>query len=77
MTNLMAKLLFVMLVTLSTITMAQKKNVGPKVFDLVIGTYTGDAPTASKGIYVYRFYEESGKVAYLSEVETPNPSFWP
>jgi 6-phosphogluconolactonase len=75
MTNLMAKLLFVMLVTLSTITMAQKKNVGPKVFDLVIGTYTGDAPTASKGIYVYRFYEESGKVAYLSEVETPNPSF--
>jgi 6-phosphogluconolactonase len=75
MTNLMAKLLFVMLVTLSTITMAQKKNVGPKVFDLVIGTYTGDAPTASKGIYVYRFYEESGKVAYLSEIETPNPSF--
>jgi 6-phosphogluconolactonase len=45
------------------------------VFDLVIGTFTGDAPTASKGIYVYRFYEERGNVAYLSEVETSNPSF--
>ncbi len=75
MIKLMAKLLFVMLVALTTITMAQKKNAGPKVFDLVIGTFTGDAPTASKGIYIYRFYEESAKVAYLSEIETQNPSF--
>jgi 6-phosphogluconolactonase len=75
MKNLMAKLLFVMLVTLTTITMAQKKGVAPKVFDLVIGTFTGTSPTASKGIYVYRFYEERGNVAYLSEIETQNPAF--
>ncbi len=52
---------------------AQKKDNTPKTFDLLIGTYTtGD----SKGIYVYRFYTETGKTAYLNEVTgIDNPSY--
>ena len=52
---------------------AQKKNMAPKTYDLVIGSYTSGK---AKGISVYRFYTESGKVAYLNE--TPgisNPSY--
>lgn len=71
----MKKLLLIIALVSPLLGVAQKKGVAPKVFDLVIGTYTGDGPISSKGIYVYRFYEERGKVAYLSEVETPNPSF--
>jgi len=54
---------------------AQKKNKETKVFDLLIGTFTGTSPTSSKGIYVYRFYEETGKVSYLSEMALKNPSY--
>src|ERR1700744_5484095 len=52
---------------------AQKKNTGPSTYDLLIGTYTKGK---SKGIYVYRFYAESGKVAFLNEIDdVSNPSY--
>lgn len=52
---------------------AQKKDNTPKTFDLLIGTYTKGE---SKGIYVYRFYTETGRTAYLSEVDgVDNPSY--
>ncbi|MCC8424625.1 lactonase family protein [Mucilaginibacter sp. UR6-11] len=71
----MKKLLFLFALISPVFCLAQKKNTGPKVFDLVIGTYTGTTPTSSKGIYIYRFYAERGEVAYLSEIETANPSY--
>ncbi|MES2427012.1 MAG: lactonase family protein [Bacteroidota bacterium] len=71
----MKRLLFLTVLLLPVVGIAQKKSKEPKVFDLVIGTYTGDSPTSSKGIYVYRFYAERGESAYLSEVETSNPSY--
>ena len=50
-----------------------KKNTPPSTYDLLIGTYTKGK---SKGIYVYRFYTESGRVAYLNEIDdVPNPSY--
>lgn len=45
----------------------------PKTFDLVVGTYTSGT---SKGISVYRFYAESGRLAYLSQIDgVSNPSY--
>ncbi len=50
---------------------AQKK--APSTYDLLIGTYTKGS---SKGIMVYRFYVESGRLAYLSQIEgVSNPSY--
>jgi 6-phosphogluconolactonase len=66
----MKKLLFIVMLLASGLTYAQKPT--PKTFDLVIGTYTKGT---SKGIYVYRFYTETGKLAYLSQVATSNPSY--
>lgn len=61
-------LLMAMLPFLAT---AQPKP--PKSLDLLIGTYTSGE---SKGIYVYRFYTETGRLAYLSEVDgVDNPSY--
>jgi 6-phosphogluconolactonase len=71
----MKKLLFLIALLSPVFCLAQKKNTGPKVFDLVIGTYTGTTPTSSKGIHIYRFYAERGEVADMSEIETPNPSY--
>jgi 6-phosphogluconolactonase len=66
----MKKLLFIVMLLASGLTYAQKPT--PKTYDLVIGTYTKGT---SKGIYVYRFYTETGKLAYLSQVATSNPSY--
>jgi len=45
----------------------------PKVYDVLIGTYTTGS---SKGIYVYRFYTEKGKLEYLSQIDgVDNPSY--
>jgi len=65
------KKLLLIISLLPLIGFAQKKL--PKTYDLLIGTYTkGD----SKGIYVYRFYEETGKMAYLSEIDgINNPAY--
>lgn len=73
----MKKILLIISLAVPMFVSAQKKGAktGPKVFDLVIGTYTGADDKASKGIYVYRFYAERGQSAYLNEVETSNPSF--
>jgi 6-phosphogluconolactonase len=67
----MKKLLLFISLALPVLGFAQKKT--PTTFDLLIGTYTKGE---SKGIYVYRFYEESGKMAYLSEITgVSNPSY--
>ncbi|MBS1530318.1 MAG: lactonase family protein [Bacteroidetes bacterium] len=67
----MKRLLLILALLISAQGFAQKK--APTSYDLVIGTYTKGA---SKGIYVYRFYTESGKLAYLSQIDdVSNPSY--
>jgi 6-phosphogluconolactonase len=67
----MKKLLIIISLALPLFGSAQKK--APKTFDLLIGTYTTGE---SKGIHVYRFYEETGKLAYLSEIDgINNPAY--
>lgn len=71
----MKKLLLLTTLLLPALCFAQKMNKETKVFDLLIGTFTGTSPTSSKGIYVYRFYEETGTVSYLSDIALKNPSY--
>src|ERR1700748_2582377 len=67
----MKRLLFILALVLPALTFAQKK--APSTYDLVVGTYTKGT---SKGIIVYRFYAESGKLSYLSEIDdVSNPSY--
>jgi 6-phosphogluconolactonase len=67
----MKVLLTIILLALSTMGIAQKKL--PSTYDLIIGTYTKGE---SKGMYVYRFYAETGKLAYLNQIEdVSNPSY--
>jgi 6-phosphogluconolactonase len=67
----MKKLLLIIALLFPVLTYAQKK--APSTYDLLIGTYTKGK---SKGILVYRFYVESGKLAYLSQIEgVSNPSY--
>jgi len=69
----MKRLLLIIALLSPALTFAQHKKPLPSTFDLVIGTYTTGA---SKGIYVYRFYEDKGRVAYLNEVDdVTNPSY--
>jgi 6-phosphogluconolactonase len=69
----MKKLLLIIALLCPALTYAQHKKTLPSTFDLVIGTYTTGE---SKGIYVYRFYEDKGRVAYLNEVDdVTNPSY--
>lgn len=69
----MKKLLLVAFLAFPVLTNAQKKDKTPSTYDVVVGTYTKGS---SKGIYVYRFYEESGKLAYLNEIDdVSNPSY--
>ena len=55
-----------------------KKAKAPSTYDVLIGTYTKGT---SKGVYVYRFYEETGRLSYLNEFTTvddtafTNPSY--
>jgi len=67
----MKVLVYIMLLTIPVMGAAQKKPI--KTFDLLIGKYTKDG---SKGIYVYRFYGETGNLAYLSQIEdVENPAY--
>ena len=69
----MKRLLLIIALLSPALTFAQHKKPLPSTFDLVIGTYTTGA---SKGIYVYRFYEDKGRMAYLNEVDdVTNPSY--
>jgi 6-phosphogluconolactonase len=71
----MKKLLLAIALLSPVFTYAQNKNGAPSTFDVLIGTYTNGTST-SKGIYVYRFYERNGKLAYLSEIDNvSNPSY--
>jgi len=64
---------FLLAVTLLLSVQAFAQKPAPSTYDVVIGTYTKGS---SKGIYVYRFYEESGKLAFLSEIDdVSNPSY--
>lgn len=66
--------LHLLVIVLPVLAVAQKKDKpAPKVYDLVIGGYT--KADGNKGITVYRFYAETGRTAYLSEVEIPNPTY--
>ncbi len=69
----MKKLVLILSLLLPIFTYAQKKKTGPSSFDLLVGTYTTGK---SKGIYVYRFYVEGGRLAYLNEIDdVANPSY--
>lgn len=68
----MKKFLLIISLLFPVLTYAQKDKT-PTTYDLVIGTYTKGT---SKGIYVYRFYTETGKLAYLSQIDNvSNPSY--
>lgn len=74
----MKKLLLIASAVLPLFGYAQKKNALPSTYDVLIGTYTTGT---SKGVYVYRLYEEKGKLSYLNEFTTiddtafTNPSY--
>jgi len=69
----MRKLLVILSLFCSLSAFAQNKKAAPSTYDLLIGTYTTGT---SKGIYVYRFYAETGKLAYLNEIDdVKNPSY--
>jgi 6-phosphogluconolactonase len=69
----MRKLLLIISLLFPVLIYAQHKKTAPTSYDLLIGTYTKGK---SKGIYVYRFYTETGKLAYLNEIDgVDNPSY--
>jgi 6-phosphogluconolactonase len=69
----MKKFLVIVLLLTSGSIFAQKKDMTPKTLDLIVGAYTSGN---SKGIAVYRFYTESGRLAYLSQIDNvSNPSY--
>lgn len=69
----MKKFLLAISLAIPVFGFAQKKATTPSTYDLLIGTYTKGT---SKGIYVYRFYVESGQLAYLNEIDgVSNPSY--
>src|ERR1700759_2918152 len=69
----MKKFLLIAALLFPALIYAQKKSAIPTTFDLLIGTYTKGT---SKGIYVYRFYAETGRMAYLNQIDdVSNPSY--
>ncbi len=67
----MKKLILAIAILFPVLTYAQKSK--PSTYDLLVGTYTKGEST---GIYVYRFYVETGKMAYLSQIDgISNPSY--
>lgn len=74
----MKKLLLVVSALFPLLVSAQKKGALPSTYDVIVGTYTTGT---SKGVYVYRLYEERGKLSYLNEFTTTddtaftNPSY--
>ncbi len=69
----MKRFLLALAVLSPLLTIAQHNKPIPSTFDLLIGTYTKGK---SKGIYVYRFYAATGKMAYLNEIDgVDNPSY--
>jgi len=69
----MKKFLVIISLLFPVLIYAQHKKTAPSSYDLLIGTYTKGK---SKGIYVYRFYVETGKMAYLNEIDdVSNPSY--
>ncbi|MCC8424633.1 lactonase family protein [Mucilaginibacter sp. UR6-11] len=71
----MKKLQIALLLLLPLAGLAQKKAAPlAKTYDLLLGGYTG--ANAGNGIAVYRFNTETGKVAFLNQIEgIENPDF--
>ncbi|MCO5937179.1 lactonase family protein [Mucilaginibacter sp. RB4R14] len=58
---------------LGTAQQKPKKSLFPKSYDIVVGAYTSGK---SSGLSVYRFYTESGRIAYLNRIDdVSNPSY--
>lgn len=69
----MKKFLLIISLLFPALIYAQHNKTAPSSYDLLIGTYTKGK---SKGIYVYRFYPETGRMAYLNEIDdVSNPSY--
>jgi len=69
----MRKFIIIVSLLFPVLIYGQKKKGPPTTFDLLIGTYTKGN---SKGIYVYRFYAEKGRLEYLNEIDgVSNPSY--
>nr|WP_067055650.1 lactonase family protein [Mucilaginibacter sp. L294] len=69
----MKKILILISMLSPVLGIAQKKPVLPKTLDLVVGAYTSGS---SKGIAVYRFYTETGRLAFLNQIDNvSNPSY--
>lgn len=69
----MKKIVFLLALLIPVLAFSQKKKPTPSTFDVLIGTYTKGS---SKGIYVYRFYEQNGQMAFLNEIDDiSNPSY--
>lgn len=69
----MRKFLLIISLLFPALSFAQHKTTAPSSYDLLIGTYTKGK---SKGIYVYRFYTETGRMAFLNEIDdVSNPSY--
>lgn len=66
---------FMLMFSLCVACSSPKKRVNPsnvEELSMLIGTYTDGE---SKGIYSYRFNQETGDAVALSSVEVPNPSY--
>jgi 6-phosphogluconolactonase len=69
----MKKIMLLLALLIPVLGFSQKKKPVPSTFDVLIGTYTKGS---SKGIYVYRFYEQNGQMAFLNEIDDiSNPSY--
>ncbi|MDB5130949.1 MAG: pgl 1 [Mucilaginibacter sp.] len=69
----MKKLLKIISLVFPVVLFGQHKKAALSTYNLIIGTYTKGQ---SKGIYVYRFYAETGRMAYLSQIDdVSNPSY--
>ena len=66
----MKKVLLVIAFLAPALLFAQKPV--PKSYDLIVGSYTKGT---AQGISVYRFYTESGRMAYLSQTVSSNASY--
>ena len=69
----MKKLLLIISLLGPVFTYAQTAKPEPSTFDVLVGAYTKGN---SRGIYVFRLYERTGKMAFLNEIDDiSNPSY--
>jgi len=72
--NVMTHLRSILFLALSALSLCGIAKGKPEnQLTLFVGTYTQDSP--SKGIYVYRFNQDTGNFSLRSSVKAGNPSF--